>query len=125
MDSIDELADRIFGAIETGDAEVVADCYADDAIIWHNNDGISQTKSQILAVLDWMVANTASREYRAIRRFQIEGGFVQQHDLHLEFDDGRSSDIPACAVVIVSGGKVTRIDEYLDGATAAAAFSAG
>jgi hypothetical protein len=72
-----------------------------------------------------MVANTASREYRAIRRFQIEGGFVQQHDLHLEFDDGRSADIPACAVVMVSEGKVTRIDEYLDGSTAAAAFSAG
>jgi hypothetical protein len=55
----------------------------------------------------------------------IEAGFVKQHDLHLEFDDGRSSDIPSCAAVMVGEGKVTRIDEYLDGSTAAAAFSAG
>ncbi|MCU1361147.1 MAG: hypothetical protein JWN99_2436 [Ilumatobacteraceae bacterium] len=36
-DDIDELADRLFSAIQAGDIDAVADTYADDAIIWHNS----------------------------------------------------------------------------------------
>ncbi len=92
-------------------------------IVWHNNDGVEQTKEQNLRVLDWLVRKTASREYRQVRRFAIDGGFVQQHDLHLEFDDGHSADLPACIVAAVHDGVITRIDEYLDGPGAAAAFT--
>jgi len=74
-------------------------------------------------VLHWLVRNTVSRECRAVRRFTIGGGFVQQHDLHLVFDDGRTADLPACVVVEVSNGVITRIDEYLDGPGATAAFA--
>jgi ketosteroid isomerase-like protein len=123
MRSANEVADQIFDAIEAGDATTVAALYADDVIVWHNNDGVEQTKEQNLRVLRWMVRNTVSREYRAVRRFAIDGGFVQQHDLHLEFDDGRSADLPACVVVAVADGVITRIDEYLDGPGAAAAFN--
>lgn len=123
MRSANEVADQIFAAIEAGDAATVADLYADDVIVWHNNDGVEQTKEQNLRVLDWLVRNTMSREYRRVRRYEIEGGFVQQHDLHLEFDDGRSADLPACIVVAVANGVITRIDEYLDGMGAAAAFT--
>ncbi len=123
MRSANDVADQIFAAIEAGDATTVASLYADDVIVWHNNDGVEQTKEQNLRVLHWMVRNTATREYRRIRRFAIDGGFVQQHDLHLEFDDGRIADLPACVVVAVSNGVITRIDEYLDGPAATAAFA--
>ncbi len=123
MRSANDVADRIFAAIEAGDAATVADLYSDDLIVWHNNDGVEQTKAQNLRVLDWLVRNTASRQYREVRRYAIEGGFVQQHDLHLEFDDGRTADLPACIVVEVADGVITRIDEYLDGPSAAAAFT--
>lgn len=123
MRSVNDVADQIFAAIEAGDAATVASLYADDVIVWHNNDGAEQTKQQNLRVLDWMVRNTASREYRAVRRFAIDGGFVQQHDLHLEFDDGRTADLTACVVVELAHGMITRIDEYLDGPAAAAAFA--
>jgi len=123
MRSVNEVADQIFAAIEAGDAGTVASLYADDVIVWHNNDGVEQTKEQNLRVLDWMVRSTTSREYRAVRRFAIDGGFAQQHDLHLEFDDGRTADLPACLVVAVADGLITRIDEYLDGPSAVAAFA--
>jgi len=123
MRSANEVADEIFAAIEAGDAAMVASLYADDVIVWHNNDGVEQTKEQNLRVLHWLVRNTVSREYRAVRRFAIDGGFVQQHDLHLVFDDGHTADLPACVVAEVSNGVITRIDEYLDGAGATAAFA--
>ncbi len=121
MSSLD-VADRIFAAIEAGDAAVVAAIYADDIAVWHSNDGVEQTKEQNLRVLDWLVRNTTSREYRSIRRYEIDDGFVQQHDLHLELPDGRSADLPACIVVKVSGDQITRIDEYID-STAGDAFA--
>jgi len=123
MSSVTDVADRIFAAIEAGDADAVAAIYADDAVIWHNNDGVEQTKAQNLRVLDWLVRLTTRREYCNIRRYEIEGGFVQQHDLHVDLSDGRSAILPACVIVQVDGDKITRIDEYLDSAAATATFS--
>ncbi len=117
-----DVADRIFAAIEAGDAATVAAIYADDIAVWHSNDGIEQTKAENLRVLDWLIRNTTSREYRSIRRYEIEGGFVQQHDLHVVLPDGRTADLPACIVAEVSGDQITRIDEYID-SSAAAAFA--
>jgi ketosteroid isomerase-like protein len=121
-DDIDALADRLVGAIEAGDVDGVAAIYADDAVIWHNTDQVEQPKADNLAVLGWLVKNTASREYREIRRSVIDGGFVQQHVLHVEFADGRAADLPACLVVRVAGDHIVRLDEYLDGAAVAATF---
>jgi ketosteroid isomerase-like protein len=119
---INALADRLVGAIEAGDVEGVAAIYADDAVIWHNTDQVEQPKADNLAVLGWLVKHTASRQYREIRRSVIDGGFVQQHVLHVEFADGRSSDLPACLVVQVAGDQIVRLDEYLDGAAVATTF---
>ncbi len=119
---IDTLADRIFAAIEAGDTEAAAACYADDAVVWHNTDGVEQTKPDNLRVLSWLVGHTATRSYRDIRRTVIDHGFVQQHVLHVGFDGGRTADLPACVVVSVADGLIVRIDEYLDGAAVGAAF---
>jgi len=117
-----DVADRIFAAIEAADAATVAAIYADDIVVWHSNDGIEQTKEQNLRVLDWLLRNTTSRQYREVRRHEIDGGFVQQHELHVELPDGGTADLPACIVAKVTGDRITRIDEYID-STAGAAFT--
>jgi ketosteroid isomerase-like protein len=122
-DQIGALADRIFAAIESGDAETVAAIWADDVVVWHNTDGLEQDKAANLRVLSWMAANTTQRSYRDIRRTVVPGGFVQQHVLHVEFADGRTGDLPAALFVQVADERVTRIDEYLDGAGVAALFT--
>ena len=119
---INTLADRLFAAIEAGDTEAVAACYADDAVVWHNTDQVDQNKADNLRVLSWVIDHTAVRSYRDIRRTVIDHGFVQQHSLHVGFDDGRTADLPACLVVAVADGLVVRIDEYIDGAAVATTF---
>jgi len=118
----EELADRLVAAIEAGDVESVAGIYADDVVIWHNTDQVEQSKADNLAVLGWLVRNTASRSYRDIRRSVTDEGFVQQHVLHVEFSDGRAADLPACLVVQVVDERITRLDEYLDNVGVIAAF---
>jgi ketosteroid isomerase-like protein len=111
-----ELADRLFKAIEAADIDAVRDLYAPDAVIWHNNDGVEQTPEQNLRVLQWVVDNLKDRSYDDVRRTVTPTGFVQQHVLRFTRADGTRQEIPACIVVTCDGDKITRLDEYLDSA---------
>lgn len=118
----DEFADAVFDAIESGDVDAIAAMWHDDVEVWHNTDDVTQSKAENLAVMRWMIENTASIEYRDIVRHPTDDGFVQRHVLHLGFDDGRTADLPAAIFVGLRDGKVVRIDEYLDSAHVTAAF---
>ncbi len=112
----DVVAQRLFEAIETGDVGAVRDLYAQDAVIWHNTDGIEQTAEQNLATLAWVVENLAERRYEDISRSITDRGFVQQHTMRWTKADGTRAELPACIVATCSDGLITRIDEYLDSA---------
>ncbi len=108
-----DVAERFFAAIEAGDVERIKAIYAPNAIIWHNNDQKEQTVDENLRVLDWVVRNLKNRHYRVTRRVAIPGGFVQQHVLEADTANGPFS-MPACIVVEVKDGRISRLDEYLD-----------
>lgn len=120
-DEVLELAARFVSAIENGDIEAVSACYADDAVIWHNFDNKDQSVAENLKVLGWMVGVLDSRKYEIVRRERISGGYVQQHVLHGRIvKTGASFSMPACLVVQVKDGRISRLEEYLDMAQAAA-----
>ncbi len=114
------IAQQLFDAIERGDLDALRSLYHADARVWHNTDGAEQSVDQNLRVLRWLVRNTSLRRYEEVRRDMLPSGFVQMHVLHLELAAGRTLRIPACLVVKVSQGRITRIDEYLDSAHLAA-----
>ena len=113
------FAARFATALEGSDAEAVRKFYAPDAKIWHNYDQIEQTVDQNLKVLAWFIKSTTNRRYRITRRVAIPGGFLQQHVLECVLPDKTEFDMPAIAVVLVSDGRITRIEEYLDSAKSA------
>jgi ketosteroid isomerase-like protein len=108
-----QIAERFFAAIEAGDVERIKAIYAPNAVIWHNNDQKEQTVDENLRVLDWVVRNLKNRHYRVKRRVAIPGGFLQQHVLEADTANGPFS-MPACIVVEVKDGRISRLDEYLD-----------
>ncbi len=120
-----DLAERFMGAIQAGDAEAVRACYAPDAKIWHNNDGLEQTVDQNLKVLSWIARKLPERHYRVLSREALKDGFLQQHVLEATLPDGTAWAMPACVVVRMKDGKVTRLDEYLDSAHSAALTALG
>jgi ketosteroid isomerase-like protein len=114
------LAERFMGAIETGDADAVRACYAPDAKIWHNNDGVEQTVDENLRVLRWMMRKLPTRHYRILRREALSDGFLQQHVLEATLPDGAAWAMPACVVIRMKHGLIVRLDEYLDSVHTAA-----
>lgn len=119
------LAERFMGAIQAGDAETVRACYSPDARIWHNNDNIEQTVDQNLKVLNWIARKLPQRHYRVLSREALKDGFMQQHVLEATLPDGTAWAMPACVVVRMKDGAITRLDEYLDSAHSAALSSLG
>ena len=112
------FAGRFISAIQAGDAEAVRACYAPDARIWHNHDGLEQTVEQNIKALKWFVRNLPDRFYRVQRVEPLSDGFLQQHVLEATLPDGTVWAMDACVVVRMEGGLIVRLDEYLDSAKA-------
>jgi ketosteroid isomerase-like protein len=108
------IADALITAIEAGDADTVRSIYAEDARIWHNFDNVEQTVDENLATLAWLVEHLPERRYEIVRRERLPDGFLQQHVLRGTTTSGAELASPACIICRVAGGRITRLDEYLD-----------
>jgi ketosteroid isomerase-like protein len=115
-----EVAERLFAAIEAGDIDAVRELYDPDVEVWHNTDGVAQRRDENLATLAWVHRNLSGVRYEDIRRSATDDGFVQRHVFSATNRAGRRIEVPACIVVTVRDGRITRLDEYLDSAVLAA-----
>lgn len=115
-----EVADRLFAAIQAGDVEGVRAVYAHDVQVWHNFDMVDQTADENLRVLAWMVRKVKDLRYEDIRRYEVPGGFAQQHVLRGLSPNGQAIEVPAAMFCTVVDGRITRLEEYLDTAQTAA-----
>ena len=111
-----KFAEHYVSAIERGDVSAVRACYAPDAKLWHNTDGLEQTLEDSMKVLGWMVKTLTDRRYRIVRREALSDGFLQQHVLEATLPSGDTFRMSACCVVRMKDGVITRTDEYLDSA---------
>jgi ketosteroid isomerase-like protein len=115
-----DLARRLFAAVTAGEVDAVRKMYAPDAVIWHNNDGKTQSVDANVRVLGWIAKNVRDFRYEDVRCQPTPTGFVEQHITRGVSPGGTPFEIPACIVCTVVDGKITRLDEYLDSAHVAA-----
>lgn len=106
------IGERFFAGIETGNIADVRNCYADDAVIWHNNGEPDQTAEENCRLLAGLVDRTDRRSYNDRRIDYFEGGLVQQHVAYFEFKDGTSMRVKAACIFRIVDSKITRLDEY-------------
>ena len=110
----EDVADRLFGAIESGDYEAVERLWADDVTVWHSGDAHENDRVRALKVIRWFIGTTTQRSYEILDRQFFYGGFVQQHVLRADGTNGSSIALRVCIVIKVDDGLITRIDEYFD-----------
>lgn len=114
------MADRLFAAIEAGDADTVAALWDDDVAVWKSAEPEDQVKARALRVIFWFMGTTTQRRYEILDRQYFDGGFVQQHILHASARHGGSISMRVCIVIKVGpNGLISRVDEYFDPAAIA------
>jgi len=110
-----DVADRLFAAIEKGDSAALTRLWSDDITVWRQGGGRERDKPRALKVIEWFVDASTERRYEVLDRQAFEGGFVQQHVLHVTTRGGEPVSLRVCLVVkIGQDGLISRIDEYLD-----------
>ena len=109
-----ELCHRLFDAIERGDLDEVADCYAPGMTMWFNVTGQTSTREENLAALRDGAALHRRRTYddRQIRTF--DDGFLVQYTTTVVTHGGARRALSACLVAEVIDGKITKLMEYMD-----------
>ena len=114
--SMEQLANRLVRACETSNREELEKVYAPEALIWHNFDRKEQSRADNIELLTNLAGLFNSFTVTQIRRNFFPGGYVQQHVVKGEKKDGRPFELPACIIVTVRDGMISRIDEYYDSA---------
>jgi ketosteroid isomerase-like protein len=118
-ETVVDVADRLFTAIEKGDKAAVDRMWSDDIAVWRvgarRDPSKTDDKSRALRVIDWFITATTQRHYEILDRQLLDGGFVQQHILHATGHAGQSISMRVCIVIRVgANGLIDRIDEYFD-----------
>jgi ketosteroid isomerase-like protein len=110
-----DVADRLFAAIENGDAAAVDRLWSNDIAVWRAGARRDDDKARAMRVIDWFIAATTERHYEILDRRLFDGGFVQQHILRATGHAGQSISVRVCIVIRVgTNGLINRIDEYFD-----------
>lgn len=118
--TVADVAERLFAAIERGDAAAVEALWDDDVLVWKSAEPEDQVKKRALRVIVWFMEATTERRYEILDRRFFDGGFVQQHVLHATGRNGGLIAMRVCIVIKVgANGLISRIDEYFDPAAIA------
>jgi ketosteroid isomerase-like protein len=117
--TIVDVADRLFTAIEKSDVAAVDRLWSSDIAVWRVGVRRDNDKARALRVIDWFITATTERHYEILDRQLFDGGsvsgFVQQHILHATGHAGQSISMRVCIVIRVgTNGLIDRIDEYFD-----------
>lgn len=113
--TVADVAERLFAAIENGDAAAVEALWDDEVLVWKSAEPFDQVKDRALRVIFWFMDTTTERRYEILDRQYFDGGFVQQHVLHATGRNGGSISMRVCIVIkLGANGLITRIDEYFD-----------
>lgn len=112
-----ELIERFFAALEAGDFTTVESIYADDVIVWHNNDNKEKDKAGSMAILHQVFGFLKSPRYEVLRRYVIPGGVAQSHILHATKPDGSTFAIHAAIFFECDDEHIHRLEEFVDSAT--------
>jgi ketosteroid isomerase-like protein len=123
-ETVVDVADRLFTAIENSDVAAVDRLWSDDIAVWRPGARRDNDKARAMRVIDWFVTATTERRYEILDRQLFDSGsvsgFVQQHVLHATGHAGQAIALRVCIVIKVdASGLINRIDEYFDPAAIA------
>ncbi len=120
VDSVNRILDIFNEAFHVGDPAMAGACLAENAIIWHNTDGVELSAEGFLGGLKTVTDSMPVRRVQVIRRDVFADCCVQQQAIVGLNAQNRPVRILTCIVCrFAVDGRIERIDEYLDSAAMA------
>lgn len=113
-----ELVDRLLDAFGRYDAEALAPLLAPGMRRWVNITEQEQDGAATIAHLELEAQHIADAHFEVRQQVATDEGFVLQIVVEGTTKGGVAFRVPACLVVAVDDGLITRIDEYADIAAA-------
>lgn len=113
--SAEDLASRLFLAIQEDDQPAIEALYSDDLETWHSFDDTTKNRAESLALIRHFGPDVARRRYRLVESFGTLDRVVQRYELTITLI-GRAEEHRINLVVFLSieGNQVSWIDEYID-----------
>jgi len=108
------LVNRFFDALEAGDIQTVADCYAPDMTMWVNLTGETSAREDNLRVLTEGKGLHRRRTYNDRNINTFDDGFVVQYSCNVTAHNGTNVTLSSCLVGQVWEGKIVKLYEYMD-----------
>jgi ketosteroid isomerase-like protein len=108
------LCHALFDALETGDVDGVADCYAPDMTMWINMSGETISREANLEAIEKGRGMHRRRLYNDRNIHTFDDGFVVQYTTHVVAHNGTEVPLSACLVAEVRDGLISKLFEYLD-----------
>jgi ketosteroid isomerase-like protein len=108
------VVDRLFRALTLGDLDAARACFTPDGVVWHGFDRVAHDLASICEEWRQLVANFPTRAFVDVRRQSTATGLVQQHMMVATSRSGLEMAWPLCIVVRMEGGRIARLDEYID-----------
>ena len=108
------LVNQFMSALEQADESVIRQSYADNAVIWHNFDGLEQTVDDNIASLHWLRGHLDEIRYADVVHHDIADGLLQRHVMTGKSASGELVALPACVIFTIESERIARLEEYLD-----------
>jgi ketosteroid isomerase-like protein len=111
---LESVIDRSLQTIESGNWDGWRDLVDPDAR-FRVHPGEEQGRDEILASVQRMATAGIRLSYSNIRRIVAPEAVVEEHDTTFTLPDGDKIVVEACVIYRFENGKISRVDEYLDG----------
>ncbi len=126
MDDVDPTAtglaaaNRFFDGLVAGDLEALQGACAPGSILWINLTEGERPLEASLHGFASLRSKVPDLHMDAVRRRGVAGGFVEQHVLAGTMPSGDPLRVVGCFIGTVEDGRITRLEEYVDGRQAGA-----
>ena len=115
-----EVANRFFDGLLAGDLAALEGACSPGSILWINITEKARPLEASLPGFALLRSRVPDLRMENVRRRGIAGGFVEQHVLAGTMPEGEPLRVVGCFVGTVADGRITRLEEYVDGGQAGA-----
>lgn len=118
-----ELSEAFFAALANADFERVRELCSPE-FQGSQNGGPAMDRDTLIKFTGAVHAVVPDFHYEEAVRTATDSGFVEEHDVCGTLPDGSALSLTVCVVAEVTGGRITKIREYIDTAAAAGLMKA-